>query len=172
VSRPALGPTQPPVQWVPGVLSSGVKRGWGVTLTTHPHLVPRSWMSRSYTPLSPSASMACSGTAFLLFGTKSCMRLEIQAWGGLRIVSLELIFGVVAYLRNGNKVATSVPLTVGEWLYLLLWNLILRSLLKFVDIFQFSSRWGNSNKHTARRPIWVSVHVSDTEGITCLTCLQ
>jgi hypothetical protein len=36
VSRPALGPTQPPVQWVPGVLSLGVKRGRGVTLTTHP----------------------------------------------------------------------------------------------------------------------------------------
>jgi hypothetical protein len=42
VSRPALGPTQPPVQWVPGVLSPGVKRGQGVILTTHPHLVPRS----------------------------------------------------------------------------------------------------------------------------------
>jgi hypothetical protein len=25
VSRPALGPSQPPVQWVPGVLSPGVK---------------------------------------------------------------------------------------------------------------------------------------------------
>jgi hypothetical protein len=25
VSRPALGPTQPPVQWAPGVLSPGVK---------------------------------------------------------------------------------------------------------------------------------------------------
>jgi hypothetical protein len=36
------GPTQPPVQWVPGVLSQGVKRGRGVMLTTHPHLVPRS----------------------------------------------------------------------------------------------------------------------------------
>jgi hypothetical protein len=36
VSRPALGPTQPPVQWVSRVLSQGLKRGRGVTLTTHP----------------------------------------------------------------------------------------------------------------------------------------
>jgi hypothetical protein len=48
VSRPALGPTQPPVQWVPGVLSPGLKCGRGVTLTTHPHLVSRSRISRSY----------------------------------------------------------------------------------------------------------------------------
>jgi hypothetical protein len=36
VSRPALGPTQPPVRWVSRVLSQGLKRGRGVTLTTHP----------------------------------------------------------------------------------------------------------------------------------------
>jgi hypothetical protein len=36
VSRPALGSTQPTVQWVPGVLSPGAKRGQGMTLSTHP----------------------------------------------------------------------------------------------------------------------------------------
>jgi hypothetical protein len=47
----------------------GAKRGRGVTLTTHPHLMPRSRMSRSYISSPPSAFMACSGTAlaFLYF---------------------------------------------------------------------------------------------------------
>jgi hypothetical protein len=49
-SRPALGSTQPPIQWVPAVLSPGVKR---VTLTTYPHLVPRLSMSRIYTSSTP-----------------------------------------------------------------------------------------------------------------------
>jgi hypothetical protein len=76
VSRPALGPTQPPVQWVPGVLSPGLKHGQGVTLTTHPHLVPRSRMIRSYISSPPSAFMACSGTALAFSKTE---HLELQA---------------------------------------------------------------------------------------------
>jgi hypothetical protein len=46
----------------------GAKRGRSVTLTTHPHPVPRSGMSRSYPSLPPSACVACSGIA-LLFAT-------------------------------------------------------------------------------------------------------
>jgi hypothetical protein len=60
-SRLALGPTQPPVQWVPEVLSPGVKRGRGVMLTTRPHLVPTLRMSRcntSYPPQAPSWRVA------------------------------------------------------------------------------------------------------------------
>jgi hypothetical protein len=60
VSRPALGPTQPPVQWV-----LGVKCGRGVTLTTH-HLVSRTWMSRSYTSSHPCASIAVLWDCFTL----------------------------------------------------------------------------------------------------------
>jgi hypothetical protein len=57
VFRTALEPIKPPVQWAPGVLSPEVKHGWGVTLTAHPHLVPRSRISRSYTSLLLSASI-------------------------------------------------------------------------------------------------------------------
>jgi hypothetical protein len=56
-SRPALGLTQPPVQWVPGALSPGVKHGRGVMLTTHPLLVPRLRNSRSYTSCHPNAPL-------------------------------------------------------------------------------------------------------------------
>ena len=38
-SRPALGPTEPPVQWVLG-LSRG-ESGRGVALTTYPYITPR-----------------------------------------------------------------------------------------------------------------------------------
>jgi hypothetical protein len=52
LSRPALGPAQPPVQWVPGLFPE-VESGRGVTLTPHPLLVPRSENIVSYTSTLP-----------------------------------------------------------------------------------------------------------------------
>jgi hypothetical protein len=53
----------------------GAKRGPGVTLTTHPHLAPRSGMSRSYNSSPPSASVAWSGTALLKGDVLEYMRV-------------------------------------------------------------------------------------------------
>jgi hypothetical protein len=50
LSRPALVPTQPSVQWYR--IFPGVKSSRGVTLTSQPLLVPWSWMSRAI-PLLP-----------------------------------------------------------------------------------------------------------------------
>jgi hypothetical protein len=54
----------PPVQWVPGVISRGLKCGRVVSLTTHLHLVPRSRMSRSYISSPPSAFVTCKWDSF------------------------------------------------------------------------------------------------------------
>jgi hypothetical protein len=57
-SRPALGPTQPPLQWAPEALSLGVK--WpGMKLITH-FLVPRSTMFVATPPLPQHVLMAWS----------------------------------------------------------------------------------------------------------------
>jgi hypothetical protein len=72
-SRPALGPNQPPIQWVQGVLSPGVKLGRGVTLTTHPHLVPRLRMSRSYTSSPPHVPpWRVAGQLYFLLCKSTC----------------------------------------------------------------------------------------------------
>jgi hypothetical protein len=55
-----LRPTQPPIQWVPGILSLCV------TLTTHPHLVPRSRMSMSYTSSPPQRLLKITASTLVL----------------------------------------------------------------------------------------------------------
>jgi hypothetical protein len=69
VSRPPLRPTQPSIQWIPRILSLGVKCIQGKTLTPHPHLVQRSRMSRSYTSSLPKRlrGVQWNSFTFLIF---------------------------------------------------------------------------------------------------------
>jgi hypothetical protein len=55
-SKPALRPTQHPIQWTFGALSPGGKSGKGVKLTTHLHLVPRSRKVEIYLHSSDTSS--------------------------------------------------------------------------------------------------------------------
>jgi hypothetical protein len=87
VSRPVLRPTQPPVQWVQGVLSPGVKCGRIVTLTTHPHMVSSSRMSRSYT----------SSPSWRLYGVAENLTLLLSL--GLLLLLL-LLLSAIAQARK------------------------------------------------------------------------
>jgi len=81
-SRPALGPTHPPVQWVPRALSWGVKWPEGVKLTTHLHLLPKLRM--------------CGATPALL-------QYVFMAWclikQGIRLVILKVYVGNIDNLH-------------------------------------------------------------------------
>ena len=64
LSRPALGLTQPPLQWVPGV-----KYGCGALLTTHHLLVPLSCKSRAIPlPTLWATIRPVTGTLYILLG--------------------------------------------------------------------------------------------------------
>jgi hypothetical protein len=111
-SRPALGPTQPPMQRVPGALSPGVKRGRGVMLTTHPLLLPRLRKGRSYTSCHPKAPLERSGTTlpYLFYP----LMLSIQP-SPTEQQNVRIYCGPVCYGRNGTS-----PLPTGG--SVLSWN--------------------------------------------------
>jgi hypothetical protein len=79
VPRPALRQTQSTIQWVPGVLSLGVKRGRGVTLTTHPHTVPRSRVRRIYMSSPPFRLHDGSGTALTWICEESLLTRRLMS---------------------------------------------------------------------------------------------
>jgi hypothetical protein len=105
VFRPALRPTQPPIPSMPEV-----KRGRGVMLTTYPHLVPRSRMSRGYSSSPPSRLHGGSVTSF--YGQIHFLLKCAQITVDLHILKLlfehslsQFLPGRVYILRYGFKIS-------------------------------------------------------------------
>jgi hypothetical protein len=99
VFRPALNPTQPPIQWVPGVLSPGVKRGRGMTLTTLHHLLPRSGMSRSC-----SLSPAWRDSFTFLFYAETYLKVTFLWVGSIYFITFPLFnFIIICLLLFWSK---------------------------------------------------------------------
>jgi hypothetical protein len=112
----ALGPTQAPIQWVPGALSPAVKRGRGVMLTTHPVLVPRLRKRKSYTSCHPNAPL-CSVTGplylfnFYCIYNQSCVCFE----GVLIRMSASHTQWRCCHIRSSQAIMVVVLLTLNVW---------------------------------------------------------
>jgi hypothetical protein len=103
VPRPALGPSQSPVQWIPGLVSPELKRCRCVNLTTHLHLVPRSWMSRRYTASPPK-------------------RLRDVLWNSLSCVIFFFHFFFVTTFMKGSSYWETYSYLESQYISGLLWN--------------------------------------------------
>jgi len=77
VSRPDLGPTQPPIQWVPGTLSMWVKRPGREADHSPPSSdeVKNEWSSTSTPPYAFMACCSVKSTGTTLPLTVTCHRL-------------------------------------------------------------------------------------------------
>jgi hypothetical protein len=87
-SRPALGPIQPPIQWVPGTLSLGLKRPGCEADHLSPSIAEVK-NARKYTSTPPYVFMAwClikhSGKVILTLLSDACVHLCIKTGGTLR----------------------------------------------------------------------------------------
>jgi hypothetical protein len=122
VSRPALDPTQPPVQWIPRHPSRGVMRGRSVTLIIHNHLVSRSWMSRSYTSSPPCTSIGVLCDCFTLTHCKEDGWFINSVWTWCREKK------ILALVAIETRLSRHMPVT--DWLELTHENNISRSLNK------------------------------------------
>jgi hypothetical protein len=79
----------------------GAKARPGVTLTTHPHLCRG--QERVISPLSPSATMTCSGTALLFFVTRR------QQWPGLHAISPSSRRAIADTTMNATRLGVAFP---------------------------------------------------------------
>jgi hypothetical protein len=121
VSRPAMGSTQHPVQWVAGLIFPGLTRGRGVTLTTHPHLVPKSRMSRSYTSAPPCVFVGVLWDCFTFQMLPGCVCL-VTLFEGNRQRNMYHTRHILSWIQDMSRNICS-DWTINDLYFLIcLWN--------------------------------------------------
>jgi len=174
-SRPALGPTQPPVKWVPG-LSRGVKCGRGVLLTTHPLLLPRSWRVELYLYPPSGPHRDCNGVllpllpitqgafVFIKLGMKNCA----IPWFGIDTPSqtthrTNFIMVTISYVHN-HFIWKNYEASTACFTFMTTWNRSINkeSLCTSVSaIREHQSKTQECRQHTLNiylRPIWPAIN--------------
>jgi hypothetical protein len=115
LSRSALWPTQPPVQWVPG-LSQGVKSCQGMTLSPHPLLVPWSRKGRAIPllPLWACTQPQCLYKGALYLLPSHCQKLPSWCCGWRQLILLKcsnfLPDNILAHPRRLMRTLTAVKI--------------------------------------------------------------
>jgi hypothetical protein len=89
-----------------------VKLDRGLTLTTHPHLVPRSWMSRSYTFSPPAPPSVNCGLLYLYsFRSKTLVHRQWKSEQSYKCMCIRSCFISTSRAKKGRRNRFSVMYT-------------------------------------------------------------
>jgi hypothetical protein len=129
VSRPALRPTQPPVRWVPGILSPGrsAAGAWRWPLTPISCRC-QEWVG-AVLPLPPGAIMACSGTALLVVVTQPVSYVCCQS-----VDVTETVMTVSRLATAAAQTQTATKIVHSRWIQGLSWYRNARSAQMLVTV--------------------------------------
>jgi hypothetical protein len=128
-----------------GVLCPGVKRGRGVTLTTHLHLVPRSWMNRSCTPLPQAPPWRVAGLLYCINITYTVKNTTTHIQKCIQLVA-SFGRGCGSNSRSGLRcfLCINVPVSVSSKLTADVWEIKLKhdGHVECTEETLYSTNWG------------------------------